>query len=126
MCWFKVQDGPCRGYPGQHPEEGLLSYHARVHEGGCAAFLHTSTGRIILIQNGSSAMFDTPYRNKYGEAADPNLKKWDTFHIDEQGGGLEVMRSLKQKFIKFQVANSILQQRCNPDAKYKTYVKNAI
>lgn len=71
-------------------------------------FMQTSTGRIVFIQNGSSAKFDTPYRNKYGELADPNQKKWDTFHIDEQGGGNEVLKSVKQKFMNFQIANSIL------------------
>ena len=63
--------------------EGLLSYHTRVEEGGNAAFLHTSSGNIILIQNGSSAQFDTPYRNKYGELANMDDKRWDSFNIDE-------------------------------------------
>ena len=30
-------------------DEGVLSYHTRVHEGSCGIFLHLSTGNIIMI-----------------------------------------------------------------------------
>ena len=102
MCWFKVKDGACRGHPGQLTEinEGLLSYHARLHEGSSSIFIQTSTGSIIMIHNGSSAKFDTPYRNKYGELADPNAKKWDSFNIDSQGGGIDVLKNLKKKYLE--------------------------
>ena len=62
-----------------------------------------------MVHNGSAAKFDTPYRNKYGELADPNAKKWDSFNIDAQGGGLEVLKNLKKKYLESQIANTILQ-----------------
>ena len=92
MCWFKTKDGACKDNTGQFPEEGLLSYHTRVCEGGSSIFIQTSTGHILMIYNGSAVKFDTPYRNKYGELANAGDKRWSSFNIDEQGGGLEQMQ----------------------------------
>lgn len=45
-----------------------------------------------MIHNGNSAMFETPYRNKYGELANPNDKRWDSFKIDMEGGGADALK----------------------------------
>lgn len=128
MCWFKVRDGQCKDHWEQDEKnrEGLLSYHARLHEGGGAIYLQTSTGAIVMIQNGTSAKFDTPYRNKYGELANPDDKRLDSFNIDDQSGGAAALKQVKQKYLEFQVGNAILQQRTNPDVEYRVYLKHAM
>ena len=90
MCWYKIKDEQCHGSRSNKTimgREGLISYHTRVCEGGSSVYLHTSSGNIIFVQNGTPAIFETPYKNKYGELADPSDKNWDSFQIDEQGGG---------------------------------------
>ena len=126
MCWFKQKDGGCKGFTSDVGGVGLISYHTSLHEGGHTAFLQTSTGNVIMIQNGTSAQFDTPYRNNYGELANTGDKRWDQFNIDEQGGGKEALQQIKKKYMDFQIANTILSQRLNPDEKYKVYIKNVL
>jgi len=127
MCWKNIKDGQCLPSPSHAlGAEGLLCYHTRITEGGSSIFLHTSTGRFITIQNGSSALFDPPYRNKYGEQAHTEDKNWEQFQIDEQGGGSAHLAAIKKKFVEFNVGNSILQQRTNPDSKFKVYMRNML
>ena len=115
MCWMNwnwrdVKQTQCRvGAKGQQDEnEGLLTWHARLHEGGATAYLHTSSGNIIMMQNGTPAIYDTPYRNKYGELVSEAEKKYNEFQVDSQGGGIESMNQLKKKFLNFQIGNEIL------------------
>jgi len=68
-------------------------------EGGCGLYLQTSNGRIILVQNGTVAIFDSPYRNKYGEIASEFDKSYGAFNVDEEGGGLESLRQLKARYL---------------------------
>jgi len=104
MCWYKIKDGQCSGASvaiiGGY-REGLICYHTRMHEGGQAAYLHTSTGNFLLVQNGTAAIFETPYRNKYGELISQEEKNWDAFVIDEQGGGLAALQQIQKKYVDF-------------------------
>lgn len=104
--------------------EGVLSYHTRVKEGRCGVFLHLSTGNIIMIQNGSSAQSDSPYRNKYGEVVNPRDKRWNSFKIDKQGGGIDALQALKKLYMDFKVASTILSIRNNPDSPFDIFEKN--
>ena len=86
MCWFKLRGrdkeiAQCRVTCPEAPQrqlinEGLLSWHARVCEGGSAIFLHTSSGRLTAIQNGTPAFFDSPYRNRFGECVSEHEKNY--------------------------------------------------
>ena len=73
-----------------------------------------------------SAIFATPYRNRFGEQASDVNKNYEDFAIDEQGGGVDALKKLKKSYMNFGLANDILQQRTNPDAKFKIYLKNAL
>ena len=96
MCWSHVSGGACTGYDSeQNGGEGITSYHTRVHEGGSAIFLQLSSGLIICIQNGTGCLLETPYRNKYGEPVGPQDKDWDSFKIDQIGGGLDALNHLR-------------------------------
>jgi len=53
--------------------------------------LHTSSGRLLFLQNGSCGTFDSLYRNRYGELSSNSNKNYLDYQIDEQGGGLEAM-----------------------------------
>lgn len=91
MCWFKLRSRDkelsqckvdCPEAP-QKEEEGLLTWHARVCEGGSALFLHTSSGRIFGVNNGAPGIFDPPYRNRYGEYVSEHDKNYADYQIDE-------------------------------------------
>ena len=69
---------------------------------------------------------ETPYRNKYGELAHPNDKRWDSFKIDQEGGGEDAMRAIQKMYVEFKVGNSILQSRTDPDSSFKVYLKNTL
>jgi len=79
-----------------------------------------------MLQNGSGATFDTPFRSKYGELVSPSSTDGEAFNIDEHGGGQGALDLMKKLYIDFQLANEVLQQRKNPDSKYKIYIKHAI
>lgn len=130
MCWFKIQGGQCAPKCNMvklptHAEK-LMSYHARVHEGGQALFLQTSTGQIILISNGTSGIFESVYRNKYGESVTNESKYWESFKIDEEGGGQADLAKIRKQYLDFKIANAILLQRINPDTKFKVYNKHSL
>ena len=108
----------------QDQGEGVLSYHTRVHEGSCGIFLHLSTGNIVMIQNGSSAQQDSPYRNKYGEVVNPRDKRWHSFKIDKLGGGNEALNALKKLYMDFKIGNMILSVRNNPDSPFDIFERN--
>ena len=63
--------------------EGELSYHARLHEGGCALFIVPSNSQIYAIDHGRIIKMDSFYRNAVGEVFGESHKKWDTFEITE-------------------------------------------
>lgn len=67
----------------QDMNEGLMCWHTKIHEGGLGIFLKTSSGKIMLVQDGNIGVFDAPYRNKYGEMVHENNKEYDKFNIDE-------------------------------------------
>ena len=67
------------------------------------------------MQNGTPSIYDSPYRNKYGELVSEADKKYNEFQIDEQGGGVEALNQVRKKLINFTVGNEILQTRTNPD-----------
>ena len=106
--------------------EGVLSWHARVHEGGGSIYLQPNDGTILLLQNGAGATFDTPFRSKYGELVGPASTDGGAFNIDEHGGGQGALDSIKKLYVDSQLANAVLQQRKNPDSAYKIYLKHAI
>ena len=71
---------------------GILTWHSKVHEGGCCLFLIIETGTIVAISpNGSSALLDSPYRTKYGQAIQSGQKNPNDFRIDFEGGGKDLM-----------------------------------
>ena len=125
MCWYKIKDGPCK-VQGQKNNEGLICHHTRVKEGGGSVFLHTSTGNFFLVQNGTASAFDGPYRSKYGVVVSSDEKQWDAFNIDQEGGGIAAVNLMAKQYSSFQLANTILSQRTNPDNKFKVIHKNAI
>ena len=63
-------------------KEGLMSYHAKQFHGGTTFYLQVDTGSLILMHNGVVAIFDTPYRNKYGELASQKSEYWNSFKLD--------------------------------------------
>ena len=69
------------------PDEGELTYHARVYEAGTSLFISTNTGQIILVDSIRSAEQASPYMNKFGEAFHKYQKKWENFFIDQESGG---------------------------------------
>lgn len=90
LCWFKLKSGrseieQCKVgiLNGQNLSEGLCSWHAKVMEGGNSVFLQTSTGLIHAINNGSSAILDSPYRNRFGEHVSQYDKNYIDYAIDE-------------------------------------------
>ena len=129
MCWVsKYENSECdsdRSIAKLGIKEGVLSYHARVCEGGMSIFLHTSSGKFLFIQNGSSAFMDSPYRNKYGEPAHPEDKRWDSFVIDLEGGGEAAIEKIRKAYLNFQIGNQVLQQRMHPDQR-KVFHKHAL
>jgi hypothetical protein len=64
--------------------EGELTYHARVWEGGCSAFIKPSTGEVFLIDNGRICKYDSFYRNDLGEVfSESKTKTWENFYLNE-------------------------------------------
>lgn len=112
MCWYKIKGGQCTP-EGRLVTEGLISHHARVAEGGCSVFLHTSSSSFLLLQNGNATMYETPYRNRYGEQVDPGQKKQhersETFVIDSEGGGAAALAQMQRRYSDFSLANAIVQ-----------------
>ena len=53
-------------------------------------------------------------------------KQWDAFNIDQEGGGIAAVNLMAKQYSSFQLANTILSQRTNPDNKFKVIHKNAI
>ena len=98
MCYSKkcgsVQDT-------KEPNEGTLSWHARVHEGGSSIYLQTNDGSIIMLQNGSGATFDTPFRSKYGQLVNQSGPDAESFNIDEHGGGKVALDRLLKLYMDF-------------------------
>lgn len=88
--------------------------------------MQTSSGRIILINHGVSAICATPYRNRFGEQASDDNKSYDDFAINEQGGGIDALKKLKKSYMNFTIANEILQNRTNPDGKFRVFLKNVL
>ena len=66
----------------QDANEGLMCWHAKIEEGGVGIFLHTSSGRIFMVMDGVVGVYDSPYRNKYGEIVSIKDKEFDKFNID--------------------------------------------
>jgi len=63
----------------------------------------------MLVQDGNIGIYDSPYRNKYGETVNVKYdKEYDKFNIDQSGGGLDAMKQLRNGFINHQIANLIL------------------
>lgn len=87
----------------------MLSWHSRVQEGGITILMRTSSGSIILLNNGVSAIYATPYRNRFGEQASDIHKNYDDFVIDSQGGGIDYLAKLKKSYMNFTIANDIVQ-----------------
>ena len=80
--------------------EGELSYHARISEGGCSVFVVPSTSEVILIDNGRITYYDSFYRNALGETfSKTSTKKWENFYIDEKGGGSRILENLKKLYV---------------------------
>lgn len=51
-------------------------------------YISTDRGTIISVgNNGASAMFDSPYRSKYGETIGNDTKNPGDYSIDTIGGG---------------------------------------
>jgi len=88
--------------------------------------MQTSSGRIILMNNGVPGIFATPYRNKFGELASDTDKSYGDYAINEQGGGTDALKRLRKSYMNFTTANDVLQQRTNPDSKFKVYLKKAL
>jgi hypothetical protein len=65
LCFYP-QPRCCKDLPAMKPDEGELSYHARVWEGGCSIFLVPSLGEVLMIDDGRIARYDTFYRNELG------------------------------------------------------------
>ena len=103
-----------------------MSWHSRVEEGGITILMQTSSGRIILINNGVSAICATPYRNRFGEQASDDNKNYDDFAINEQSGGTDAIKKLRKSYMSFTIANEILQQRTNPDGKFRIFIKGVL
>lgn len=81
--------------------------------------MHTSTGYMVIIQNGSCTLYDSPYRNKYGEIVNFRDKRYEDYNIDSY-----CLDQLRTKYLSFQIANEILQSRTNPDSKFTVFLKN--
>ena len=77
-------------------------------EAGQSLFLQTSSGSIILINNGSATFYDSPYRNRFGEIVSEQHKNMDEFTIDQEGGGLDALNQLKRSFLEFKLPNLIV------------------
>lgn len=86
--------------------------------------MQTSTGRIILMNSGVSAICATPYRNKYGEEASEDTKNYEEYVIDELGGGRDALNKLRKSYMNFTIANDVLQARTNPNSKFRVFLKN--
>jgi hypothetical protein len=95
------------------PSEGELSYHTRICEGGNAIYLSTSTGAIILIEEGRSSQRPSPYANKFGEAFSKQSKKWDNFHLQNSaaGGEINYYEDIRRMYSNFSIANEVLKDR---------------
>jgi hypothetical protein len=107
--------------------KATLSFHTKL-EGGQCIFLVPDTGAFIAVgNNGASSSFDTPYRTKYGEiiSASNHLNTRD-FEIGAEGGGEQSLKAMEELFTSHKLPNAILQQRTNPDSKYRVYVRDAI
>jgi len=87
LCW--VSSNCCKNLPGMRPEEGELTFHTRVNEGGQCLFLSTSSGGIYLIDEDRSAPKNSPYMNRYGETFNKTSKRWDNYFLDSENGGLQ-------------------------------------
>lgn len=80
-----------------------MSYHAKQYHGGAAIYVQVDNGKIILIQNGVAALFDTPYRNKYGELADKKSETWNSFKLD-----IEYLNNIKKTYEEFKLQDMIV------------------
>jgi len=78
------------------------------------------------MNNGVPGIFATPYRNKFGELASDTDKSYGDYAINEQGGGTDALKRLRKSYMNFTTANDVLQQRTNPDSKFKVYLKKAL
>ena len=61
------------------------------------------------MNGGTPGIFNSPYRNKYGEVLIDSSKVNDQYVIDETGGGIECLNLLKKRYIDFQLANDVVQ-----------------
>jgi len=93
----------------QKINEGLMCWHSKIFNGGCGLFLKTSSGTIFMVNDGNIGIYDSPYRNKYGEMIDKFGKDYDKYNIDQQGGGLESLKQLRNFYINNKIGNLIVQ-----------------
>lgn len=92
LCWISAKGGQCGGYYNMRDKEedvkregrkeGLMSYHAKQFHGGTTLFIQVDNGNLILMHNGNVSVFDTPYRNKYGDLANKKSEYWNSFKLD--------------------------------------------
>ena len=93
-------------------KEGELSYHARVCEGGCSAFLLPSNSEVVVIDNGRIANFDTFYRNEIGATFNKDsTNKWENFYCTSETGGLKIKQRLNKLLLTGELPNYIMQER---------------
>jgi hypothetical protein len=92
--------------------EGELSYHARVVEGGAAAFIAPSTGEVFLIDQGRIVKRESFYRNSLGETYKRGEgRNWDKFEISENTGGQQNLTLLRKSYMGNKMPNMIIQER---------------
>ena len=88
----------------------------------------TDSGELLLIgNNGAAAKFDSPYRTKFGEpinSEDNTIHQVD-YEIRNEGGGLKHLEEMKKMLENSNLMNSILQQRSNPDQRFRVYRRGA-
>ena len=95
-----------------HWMEGELSYHARVFEGGAAAFLQPSTAEIFLVDDGRIIETDSCYRNELGETfSELKTKRWENFFLEDKSGSQRVLENLRRHILHGDLPNMIIQQR---------------
>ena len=71
--------------------------------------MQTSTGSLVYINGyGNAAIFDAPYRNKYGEITSQYEKDYHSFQIDSQGGGKEALKKARDHLVSNMLPNEIV------------------
>ena len=106
------KNGCCEHLPGMKMNEGELSYHARVVEGGCSAYIIPSTAEIFLVDDGRSCLAESFYRNSLGEEyTRGSNKKWEKFEMSEETGGVEIRATLRKAYLENRLPSIIVQER---------------